>query len=180
MLKNLSGREKRLLAVTAAIVLGAVLYRWFFLPQLHELWALESRTAELQLQIIEMERALALGDRIERLYTDYEAVISQKGTDYEESSAFLRAVSDLMKANLMKPLDQKQPPTLPSRYYKIFALRLGVSTRPVWLARFLVSLERQKELIRVEDIAIKAMDDAENLNVGMKLTKVVASEERRQ
>lgn len=176
MWKRLSKREKRLLTVTFIVLAMVAGYRVVFLPQLRGLWELRDQAANLELEIIEMERALALGGRIERQYRDYEAIISQEGTDLEESTAFLRTLSDITKANDMKVVRQEQPPILPSRYYKIFSARLGVNTRPVWLARFLVSLEKGRELIRVEDILVKALDENENLSVNMKLTKVVAAE----
>jgi hypothetical protein len=176
MWKRLSKREKRLAAVTLIILAAVVAYRAVFLPQLRGLWNLRDQAANLELEIIEMERALALGDRIERQYRDYEAIISQEGTDLEESTAFLRMLSDITKANDMKVVRQEQPPILPSRYYKIFSARLVVNTRHVKLASFLVSLEKGKELIRIEDILVKALDENENLSVGMKLTKVVAAE----
>jgi len=175
MWKRLSKREKRLAVITAAVLVCALGYRVIFLGRLKSIWALETKATELEIAIMEMGRALALGDRIETQYRDYEAIISQEGTDLEESKVFLRTLSDITKANEMKVIRQEQPPILPSRYYKIFSARLGVNTRPIWLARFLVSLEKSKELIRVEDILIKALDENENLSVNMKLTKVVAA-----
>lgn len=176
MFKNLAAREKRLALVTLVVALSALCYKFVFLPQLENLWTLEDKTAELRLQVIEMERALARGDRIERLYRNYETAISQKGTDLQESAAFLRTLADITKRNDMTVIRQEQPPILPSRYYKIFSVRLGVNTRPIWLAKFLRDLQRGKELIRVEDVEIKALDDKQNLSVNMKLTKVVAAE----
>lgn len=176
MWKNLSTREKRLVFFTVAVVLAAAAYRMVFLPELSALWGLEEQSENTSLKLLEMERALALGERIDRQYKDYEATISQQGTDLEESTAFLKTVSDITKANEMKVLSQELLPTEPSIHYKIFSVRLGVKTRPIWLARFIASLERGKDLIRVEDVAIKSLDDSENLSVNMKLTKVVAAE----
>lgn len=176
MFKNLSAREKRLALVTLVVALSTLCYRFVFLPQLENLWALEDKTAELKLQVIEMERDLAQGDRIERLYREFEAAISQKGTDLQESTAFLRTLADITKRNDMTVIRQEQPPIQPSRYYKIFSARLSVKTRPISLARFLRDLQRGKELIRVENVEIKALDNDQNLSVNMKLTKVVAAE----
>ena len=176
MFKNLSAREKRLALVTVVVALSALCYRLLFLPQLDTLWALEDTTAELKLQVIEMERALALGDRIEQRYRDYESAISQEGTDLQESASFLRTLDDITKRNQMEVMREEQPPIQPSRYYKIFSARLAVKTRPISLARFLRDLQRGKELIRVENVEIKALDDDQNLSVNMKLTKVVAAE----
>ena len=176
MWQNLSTRERRLVLVTLIVLLGVFCYRMIFLPELSRLWSLEEKTANLHLRILEMERALTLGDRIERQYTDYESIIAQKGTPLEESTAFFKTLADITKANNMNVLSQMGIPTESSRYYNIFSIRMGVKTRPVWLARFLASLEKSKELIRVEDIAIKALDNDENLSVNMKLTKVVAEE----
>jgi len=76
----------------------------------------------------------------------------------------------------MKVIRQEHLPIQLGSYYKIFSVRLGVTTRPVWLARFLARLQERKELIRVEDIIVKALDDSETLSVNMKLSKVVAAE----
>ena len=176
MWQRLSRREKHLVVVTLVVALSVMLYRIVLLPELRRLWELRDRAAELELRILEMERALALGDRIEERYKRYEAIISQKGTDLQESTAFLKTLSDSTKAYEMEVLHQYKPPILSSDYYKIFSARMTVKTRPIWLARFLASLEKGNQLIRVEDVTIKALDDAENLSAEMKLTKVVASE----
>jgi type II secretory pathway component PulM len=176
MWQRLSPREKRFAVLTLIVVLSALVYRIVLLPELRRLWALQDSQANLELQVLEMERALALGDRIEERYKRYEAIIEQKATDLEESTDFLRTLSDATKAYDMKVVGQWTPPILASEYYKIFSGGLRVDTRPVWLARFLASLEKGNQLIRVEDISIRALDDAENLRVEMKLTKVVAAE----
>ncbi len=180
MFRRLSQREQRMVVVTLVVLAAVLAYRAVFLPQLQTIWALQESAARLHIDIIEMERALALSDRIERRYMDYEAIISPKGTDLEESTAFLRTLSEITRRNEMQLVRQEQPPIMSSTYYKIFSSRLGVHTRPVWLARFLASLEEDRELIRVEDIMVRALDNSENLSVSMKLTKVVAAEGRGQ
>lgn len=164
---------------TLIVVTAALAYRTVFLVQLRTLWELEDRQARLELRIGEMDRALALSERIEKQYEAYEAVIAQKGdTLDEEIIAFEKTISDITKANEMKPYDQARIPTEQSQHYSIFAMRAGYRTRPIWLARFLAALERGSDLIRVEDITVKALDDDENLSVNMKLSKIVAAEKR--
>jgi len=175
MLENMSPRERRLAAVTFAVVCAAVVYRLVFFPELAAVWDLDERVAASSLDLVEMEKAVALTEGIEARYKAYETAISQKGTDLEEWIAFLKTVSDLTAANEMKLVSQEQPPIEVGPYYRLYSVRLGIQTRPVWLARFLASLEESDELIRVEDIKITALDDAENLAVNVKLTKVVAA-----
>ena len=176
MFKNLSKRERRLLAITLTVVLGALTYRMVVLPRLSKMWQLSARAATAEIDLLEMERNLALGERIESRYKTYEAAIAQKGTDLEESSSFLRTVSDLTQSNEMEVLDWRLPPIELGKYYKIFSVRLTVKTRPVWLARFLSNLEESEQTIRISDVQVTALDDSENLAVNMKLTKVVAAE----
>jgi hypothetical protein len=176
MFTRLSKREARLAITTAIIVVVAVTYRFVLHPQVERLHSLKHQAAELDLQYAEMERNLALGDRIETLYREYESLILQEGSDLQEIIKFLRTLDTITNANKMVVSDYRHLPIEPSRYSKVYSLRIGVKTRPVWLARFLLALGSQKELLRVEDIVITALDDSENLAVDMKLTKVVASE----
>ena len=175
MFKNLSKRERRLLAFTAAVVVAGLLYRAVILPKLRAMWRLEDRAETARIEVLEMERALALSERIEARYKNYEAAIAQEGSDLEESISFLKTVTGLLLANEMKRNREDQLPVQLGKYYKVFSVRLAVETRPVWLARFLAALEKSSRIIRIEDIKITALDDSENLAVNMKLTKVVAA-----
>lgn len=174
MLHTLQTRERRLAVATAAVVALCVIYRLIVLPQLTTMWTLDEKAAGVSLDLLEMEKALALSERIDAQYKGYESALSQKGSDLEEWIGFLRTVSDLTAANEMKLVSQEQPPVEVGPFHKLYSVRLGVQTRPVWLARFLSSLQKSNDLISVEDIKITALDDAENLAVNMKLTKVVA------
>jgi len=176
MLARLSMREKRLAAVTAAVVVAAVAYRFVILPQVTRMWDLADKAATSEINLSEMEQALARASRVEGEYAGYAAEIAQKGTDLEESVAFLHTVSDLTTADGMKPTSQESLPIEVGSYYKLFSVRMGVATRPVWLARFVAALEKSEQVIRIEDIRIVALDDSENLSVNMKLTRVVARE----
>ena len=177
IIQQLTPREKKLAVVTAVFVLAALLYRLIIAPQLTRIGELENRADDAGIRILEMEHALALSERIDAKYKAYEQAIAQKGTNLEEQISFLRTVDSLTSGHEMKVLEQTPLPIELGSYYKLFSVRLGVSTRPVWLARFLAQLGKSSELVRVEDIKVTAIDDAENLSVSIKLTKVVAIEE---
>ena len=176
MFTSLSTREKRLLAATVIVLVGALCYRAIYYPQVSRLLELHDEAVVLRLKLTETRRALALSDRIERQYRRYEEAIASAGTLMEEMIDFQRTVSDLTDANEMETTEVRSSPVSVSQYYRVLSMPLTVKTRPVWLARFLAQLESGGELIRVRDVSVRAIDENENLSVDMKLTRVVAAQ----
>ena len=174
-LAGLSEREKRMAIICVIVIVLCIGYLFLFRPTIEKWLVLGDSIKEAHANLVRMETALSLSERIDKEYKEHARQIARKGTDEEELSALLQEIDALtsplnldIRTVAPRPIDDRQ-------FYKKYAVRVELDATIINLARFLHALEGSPKLLKMESLKISAIDDTGLLRSSLLISRVAAS-----
>jgi len=170
-------REKWLAIIAAGVIFGAAVLTLVISPQLHRYKMQLQRLDDLQLKLAKMKADLLVRDRIDKLYSQVEPLISSEGTDQQELSVLTRELSDLYANLNMKIRSVKLLPITHEPYYRRLAIKIEMTGHIRNILQFIFSVERYQYPLRIERLELAAQETADNVLATVRITKVVTEPE---
>jgi Tfp pilus assembly protein PilO len=170
-------REKVLVAITAAVIIGAAMFTVIIKPQLEERQLRLQRLHQLQLKLTKMTADLLMKDRIDSIYSQIEPLIVGTGTDLQEKSKFARELHELfskpnVQTRVVTPLPIKK-----EEFYRRLAVKIEMTGNIQGILNFISAVETYPNPIRIEQLDLKTRDAVDDVQASFTITKVVAKAE---
>jgi Tfp pilus assembly protein PilO len=169
-----SNREKFLAAITAIVVICAVVFVVIIEPQLKKRSASLERMHQLQLKLTKMKGDLLIKDRIDSIYSQIEPLLAGSGTDQQEKSGFTRELSGLYSKLNVTITSTTILPTVDERYYRCLSAKIEMQGHIREIFNFILAVENHHNPIKIEQFNFKAREIIDNVNASFLVTKVVA------
>lgn len=179
ILPNLSGRERKIALTAAGVVIGSLIFNLWLYPAIGRWQHLNEETAELNVTLLKMERALKLRGRIEKEYKHYQEQILTTGSNEEEMASLLRELESLSRPFGLYISNIKPLPINDQGFYKKYTVRLEAEGELITLAKFLYSLRTSPQLLKVERLQLEARKGSDLLRANFLVTKVSVRAEKK-
>ena len=178
IIRTINSREKVLGAIAAVTVLCSVIFSAIIEPQLEGRRRRLERLYGLGLQLTRMKRDLLAKDRIERIYSEIEPLVSSGGSDQQEISKLTRQLSDLYSKLNVKIRSVKILPVVGEQFCRRLSIRIEMSGDIRSILRFVFSIETSSEPVRIEQLDLKSEEIVDIVGASFLITKVVAVGQR--
>ena len=172
LLDRLSARERRLAAVTLAVVVAFVAFRGYVAPAATRWRHLKDQVDAAQADVTVMEATLKLRKRIDKEYEGFQALLAGSRSDEEEMAALLK---DVYEAATQSAVDVYSIDPLPAEYReacRLLGARLVLRGRIVPFCRFSQRLSSGSSLTFMRDLEIRALSEAPNLQVTVTVVRM--------
>jgi len=170
-------REKRLAIITGGVILGAAVFTFVIRPQLQHHRARLQHLRDLQLKLAKMKADLLARDKIDKMYSQVEPLISSKSSDQQELSALTREVSDLYSNLNVKIRSVKILPISREKFYRRLAVKIEMTGHIRNILQFIFSVERYQYPLRIEKLELAAQEISDNVKATVLITKVITEPE---
>lgn len=156
MSRRLTKREKKIAAITGALVAGFVAFRLGFTPILERYQLLSARERNLRGEYLRARRNVLLQKAVEREREVYAREISRQGSDQEEQSFLLREIERLsrelpIRLRGMRPLPHKE-----LGFYQRYAVSMEIEGAVGHVMKFVHMIESSPKLLKVERLRLTA------------------------
>ena len=169
----MSKRERLLAILTAATIASVIIATLVIEPQIKRRKAYLAKLHEQQLQLTKMRRNLLLKNRVDQVYKEIEPLAAGTRGDQQEISAFTREVGDLYSGLSVRTRSVKLLPIVHEPYYRQLSLRIEMQGHVREILRFVRSVETHDKPIRIDELALKARETADQIEGAFLITKVV-------
>jgi hypothetical protein len=172
-MRRISARERRLLAIAAAVVGLFAIYRVLYFPMITRWQGLHVEAARLQAELAGHRASIRQKEKVEGRYRDLEEQIRQRGTDQEEIARFLGQVREKYAASALSDRGIYVLPVEDGGFYRKFRLRLELEGGVIPLADFLHAIGSSGEPLKVEELTVSATGTYEMVRATMLLTALL-------
>lgn len=165
--------RKPLAIITAAVIVGTVIFTSIIEPQLKKHTIGLERMGQLQLKLTKMQSDLFMKDRIDNIYSQIEPLITGRGSDQQEISLFTRQLSNVYSKLNLKIRSVKILPCTNEAFYRNLSIKIEMSGHIKDVCNFIHAVEIHSSPIRIEQFDLKAQEITDNVRVTFMISKVV-------
>lgn len=169
-------RQKTLAVITAAVLGGVLIFITIIDPQLKRGTALNSQMHQLQTRLTKVRSDMLIKDRIDRMYSEIEPLISSTRTDQQEISLLTRQLNDLYSKLPVKIRSVKILPMTETEFYRKVSLKIEMSGKIRDVMKFVFSVERSAEPVRIERFNLKAKEAADHVQASFLISKLTTQQ----
>lgn len=170
-------REKLLAIITAIIAFGAIIFAVIIEPQLDKRKTRLARMHQLQLKLTKMRGDLLIKDRIDKIYLQIEPLITSRGSDQQEISAFTRELRDMYLRLNVNVKTINILPTVNEEYYRRLSVKIEMQGYIRDILKFIFSVEKSPKPVRIERFDLISRETVDNVQMTFVLSKVVSKSE---
>lgn len=174
MLRNVTKRERLLVAGTISVALLAVAYNFVIEPVIGQWNSLDRKIRDKEVTLKKHSRILRDKNSIEKMKTEYAKYLGvKKLTPEEESAVVLSRIEKTardtnVKITNIKPLSYK-----PFGNYDKSTFRVATESKLSELIKFIYELQSSDQLLKVERMVLRAKEgDATTIKSILNITKI--------
>ncbi|MFC1677111.1 type 4a pilus biogenesis protein PilO [Planctomycetota bacterium] len=172
-LQKAKNREKLWAVITVILLAGIFIFTVVIDPQLKKRQGLTEKLGQLQINLTRIKGDVLVKDRIDQIYSQIEPLIATTGTEQQQISAFTRQLSDIYSKLNVKIRSVKILPATNENFYKRLSIKIEMTGNVKDFLRFVQTVERHSEPIKIEQFDLKAKETRDNVQVSMVISKVV-------
>lgn len=155
ILRNLTIREKLILAICITLVLIYVAVNFAFIPLKAKIDNLNNQIGIKELKLKKSYKVLNQQVPVENTYNKYSDFMKQKENDEQEMSALLSEVESITKQINIHISDMKPSRVRAVDFYKKFSLELEAEGLLDDLTKFMHILQSQPHLLKIERLRLE-------------------------
>jgi len=172
-----NNREKWLAVIAGVVIFGAAVFTFVIRPQLSRYQGRLQHLRDLQLRLAGMKGDLLARDRIDKMYSQIEPLVTSKNTDQQELSALTRELSDLYANLNVKIRSVKILPVTREKSYRRLAVKIEMTGHIRSILQFIFAIEIYRCPLRVEKVQLVAREIPDNVQATVLITKVITEPE---
>ena len=173
MLSGLSKRERYILYLCIAIVLGCLLYGFVLEPLALKWIKLNQKILSQKIRLEKNYRIIANKDIIKKEYQRYANYVKTVDSDEEVIAALLQEIENLARNCNVRINDIKPKEVKDLRFYKRFTIEIESEGQIEQLSKFIYQLQKSSQLLRVQRLHLGARGTQKSLlKSHMLITKI--------
>ncbi|MEW6607389.1 MAG: hypothetical protein AB1414_08040 [bacterium] len=151
---QLAKREKRLLWITSAVILGYAGYTYLLEPGYNFLSKLNNEVLSKEIQLLKNRRIISQKDKISTVYNKFSRTLQIKGSLEEELADTLKVIESISKASNLYLVDIKPGIVKDMGFYKRLIIVVEAEGEINHLTKFIYQLS--SKLLTVSSLRLKA------------------------
>ena len=160
MLKKLSGREKKILAVVILMIVGLICYHGMWKPIMGRFATIDDEIFAARMQLrkakIYVEQREEILEEIKN-YPNLERM--DAGTDEEEIGRFLNFIEQTARSSGVSLADVKPEQVRSDKTSKQFIVALTAESKVDELISFIYGLQHSSELLRIDRVEVVSKEE---------------------
>lgn len=171
---KLSKREKRVAAISAALLACIFFDRVVFNPVMKRLEKLNGEILIQEKKLVKSTRILSQEDLIIDEYGKYTQDIEQERSNEEEISTLLSTIEKMANDSFVSLVDMKPSNVESWDFYKKYVIRIEAEAKIDYLADFIYQLEKSPWLLRVAELRLSPKKkESSVLRIYLTITQVL-------
>jgi len=156
MRMNLSSREKRLLSITAIVLIGVIGYFGVYETLLAKWVELNTEIEALELRLRASQKNYLEEAKIQKEYEEVVSSLRIEGSDTDKQIKIMKELNDLMLEAGVIPKGAKPLNVVEEENFQVFYFSYNdTETNMISLTNFLYLLERRSKVSEIQQIEIK-------------------------
>ncbi|MBC8481108.1 MAG: hypothetical protein H8D47_00375 [Planctomycetes bacterium] len=166
-------RQKILAILAGVIITTAAVFTLVIEPEMKKQKTLKNQLVELKIELTRAKRNILIKDRIEKLYQQAEPLIAADGSYQQQISDFARLLDQLYSKSNLEIKSVKILPPTNETHYSLLSIKIETNASIKDFIKFVLSIEKHSQPIRIEKLDLKAQDSRDNITVSLVISKIV-------